>query len=335
MNNRYHTRFLLIALLAGLWAAVPAHASFLSSILAQGENSFEDQDREAFVDVNGNNTFDVGDVLLGFIRLDTHLPPVSGVGPINNRIYAIFSQQVKSITGTSPTLTIEFEPTTAAGLTLSALTGVSTPTGSMVAVYSSFTPIMDLIVNSPGDLTGNLTTNLFDYFKAIKDNMSLTVIAGFGSGPTHTDDFFTATTSLTGAGLTTPGGAAAIPGIPTSITVANFTAGLTILLNNDPEVIYNELVQGKLVSLGPPPVFTLHDLVITNGAVRGASGVTNASQWGEVNPDVSYLNQGGFITDADFVVNVTVIPEPGTLAMVASAFSVLGGLAVTVRRRFC
>jgi hypothetical protein len=312
-------------------APAPACASFLSSILAQGQNSFEDQDREAFVDVNGNNTFDVGDVLLGFVRLDNHTPVVNGVGPINNRIYAIFSQQVTGISGN----VVQFGPTTALGLTISDLIGISAPAGSIVAVYSSFSPITDLITTSPGNLTGSSTTNLFDYFQAIKNGMSLTVIAGFGSGPTQTDDFFTATITSDGVtlGLTSPGNASSISSIPQSITVANFTAGLSILLNNDPEVIYNELVQGKLISGGPPPVFTLHDLVIKNGAVSGASDATNATEWGKVNPDLSYNNPGGFITDADFLVNVTVIPEPGMLAMLGSVLGLVGAMSARLGRR--
>jgi len=321
MKRRTIQLAVLVAMLA-LFGASSAQASFLSSILANGSNSFEDQDREAYVDVNGNNTFDVGDVLLGFIRLDTHLPVVSGVGSINNRIYAIFSQEVDSISGS----TVHFRPTTAAGLTLSALTGISAPSGSIVAVYSSSTPITDLITTSPGDLTGNGTTNLFDYFKAIKDNMTLNLIAGFGSGPTNGDDYFTAT--VVSAALLASGGASLIPNLATSVTVANFTAGLTILQNNDPEVIYNELVQSSNL--------TLHQLVIANGSVRGTSAtppVTNANEWTKINPDLGYNNPGGFITDADFFVNVTVIPEPGTLALMGSILSVLGVGYVSRRRQ--
>ena len=314
--------FAVLAAAVALFGASTAQASFLSSILANGSNSFEDQDREAYVDVNNNNTFDVGDVLLGFVRLDNHFPTVSGVGPINNRIYAIFSQQVTSISGS----TVNFGATTATGLTISALTGTSAPSGSMIAVYSSSTPITDLIASSPGDLTGNGTTNLFDYFKAIKDNMSLNLIAGFGSGPTNADDYFTATG--VSAALLAPGGASLIPTVPTSVTVANFTAGLTILQNNDPEVIYNELVVSSNL--------TSHQLVIANGAVRGTAAtppVTNVGEWTEINPDLTYNNPGGFITDADFFVNVTVIPEPGTFALMGSILSVLGVGYATRRRQ--
>jgi hypothetical protein len=187
-----------------------------------------------------------------------------------------------------------------------------------------------LITTSPGDLTGNGTTNLFDYFKAIKDNMTLNLIAGFGSGPTNTDDYFTAT--VVSAALLGPGGASLVPTLQTSVTVANFTAGLTILQNNDPEVIYNELVQSSNL--------TLHQLVIANGSVRGTSAdppVTNANEWTKIDPDLTiiynYYNPGGFITDADFFVNVTVIPEPGTLALMGSILSVLGVGYVSRRRQ--
>lgn len=324
-------QFLAIGLV--LACASSSRASFYSSILAQGANSFDDQDREAYVDVDGDGKLSLGDVLLGFVRLDDHDPIVSGVGPIENRIYAIFSQQVKTITiitvGSQPVFgQIDFEPTTATGLTLSEIVPGASANG-VLALYSSPVPITDLINNSPGDLTGNGTTNLFDYFKLIKDNMTLSAIAGFGSGPTNSDDYFTATTNTSaGLGLLATGGAATIPNISQSVTVANFTAGLTILQNFEPTVIYNELV----VSTRD----TLHELVIKNGNVSGMNGASFANQWSSIRPDLSYTeaqNPGGFVTDADFVVNVTVIPEPSAFVVMGGLIVMLGAAASRVYRR--
>jgi hypothetical protein len=305
-----------------------AQASFLSSILANGLNTFEDQDREAYVDVNGNATFDVGDVLTGFVRLDDHAPPVNGVGPINNRIYAIFSQQVVSITPIVPGLVvdIQFAPTTAAGLTLSDLTGVATPAGGIVAVYSDFTAITDLVNTSPGDRTGNGTTNLFDYFDEITDEMMLTLVAGFGAGVTEADDYFEALAIGPGALLTTPGGAG--PGvalIPSSVTLASFDAGLSILFNADANVVYNEAVVSSNL--------TIHDLAVSNGAVRGSFGNPLAPEYGNINPDLAYTNPGGFDTDADFFVNVTVIPEPGSFILMALGVATFGGARLRKRKQ--
>src|SRR5438105_2877704 len=63
-------------------------SSFISSALHYGaDTTFEDQSREAFVDVDGGGTFSVGDVMLGFIRFDNQSP--DGL-TIANRIYTIF-----------------------------------------------------------------------------------------------------------------------------------------------------------------------------------------------------------------------------------------------------
>jgi hypothetical protein len=240
---------------------------------------------------------------------------------------------VKTVTvltiGGNPVLgTIDFQPTTASGLKLSDIVP-GAPANGIVAIYSSPTPITDLINNSAGDANSNGTTNLWDYFKVIKDNMTLSAVAGFGTAPSQADDYFKATASApAGLALLSTGGTATIPNIAQGVTVANFHAGLSILLNNDPTVIYNELVQSTNT--------TFHQLVIKNGNVSGMSGATNSSEWSSILPDAAatYANKnpGGFITDADFLVNVTVIPEPSTLTLMGSILSVLG-VGYASRRR--
>lgn len=149
-------------------------ATYLSTIFDySGLNTFEDQSREAFVDVNNDGAVGPGDVMVGFARIDDHFPLVGGVGATGNRIYAIFSQQIKSVAGTSPNLTLEFEPTTTLGLRLSDLGISGAPANAIVAVYSGFTDITDLITSSPGNLTGSSTVNLLDYFAEIRNNLTL------------------------------------------------------------------------------------------------------------------------------------------------------------------
>lgn len=307
----------------------PANATFLGSILSNGDNTFEDQNREAYVDVNADDRFSVGDVLLGFVRLDEKDPPVNGVGPLENRIYSIFTQQVTSITPDGSQFVIQFAPTTVAGLTLAAITGdASIAANALTAIYSGNVGIggggSGLIQNSPGDLNGNGTTNLFDYFEAITGGLELTLTAGFGTGPTELDDYFTArTSSPAGAALITTS-VAGLANLDSSVTLVSFDAGLSILSNADaPVVTYNE---ARLSGNG-----TLHQLVIGNGAARGAAGATNADEWGEVNPDVAFSNPGGVVTDADFFVNVTVVPEPSSITLLA--FGLAGLVCVSLRRR--
>ena len=136
------------SLLLGLGA--PAQAGYLSSILTSGvDNVFEDQSREAFFD-NGDGVFGVGDILTGFIRIDDKTGP--DAIDIDNRMYIIFSQEVTSVVGTS----IEFGAVTSdAGLTLAGLGVAGAGATDMVALYTNAGPCsVDLILNSPGDMTG-------------------------------------------------------------------------------------------------------------------------------------------------------------------------------------
>jgi hypothetical protein len=62
-------------------------ASYLSTIFDDSQlNSFEDQSREAFIDVNQDNAARPGDVLVGFARIDDHFPPVGGIGSTGNKV---------------------------------------------------------------------------------------------------------------------------------------------------------------------------------------------------------------------------------------------------------
>jgi len=77
--------------------AAPAQASYFSSTIETGVNNYQDQSREIYVDANGDGLFGVGDVLTGFLRIDNKIGP-TGID-LQNRVYVIFSQEVKSIGG--------------------------------------------------------------------------------------------------------------------------------------------------------------------------------------------------------------------------------------------
>src|SRR5215475_5850089 len=116
-------------------APTVVQAGFLSSTFVSGTNNlYEDRSREAYVDVNGNKLFDVGDVLFGVYRLDAQTSP--NTTNLNNQVYVVFSNQVTAISGN----VISFGPTTVAGLTLSDLIGSPTPAGSLLAVYDNSSP---------------------------------------------------------------------------------------------------------------------------------------------------------------------------------------------------
>jgi hypothetical protein len=376
MSQRLNPLFAMLLTSIIISLASPAKAAvFLGNIYVTGaNNTFEDQDREALIDRSPtgdtpDGVFGVGDVLLGFARLDDHTQPAGAFGDLGNRVYGIFSQQVVDVngTGTGPYEVI-FDATTVPGLTLSAITGLTLPAEGIAAVFDRTTPFpTDLINVSPGDVNGSGgAPNLWDYFAEIVGNAGPvpqpSLVAGIGNagGAVLTtvgagtipdpaafaplpDHFIARTTPLGSALITGTLPLALLPTLQTSETIVNFEAGLSILLNNDPDVIYNRRVSATETVLSPlfsGPVIR-HDLSITRGTVGGVAGDTtasppgppavNASEWTETNPDSPYSNPGGFITDADFVVNPTVIPEPGSILVFAGLFSI--GCIVASRSR--
>jgi hypothetical protein len=284
------------------------------------------------VDVDGDDTFSVGDVLLGFARIDDHAAPTGAFGPLGNRVYSIFTQQVAAINPTGSTHQIVFEPTTAAGLTLTDIIGVATPANSFSAVYDNPAPFpTDLINASPGDVDGNGTINLFDYFAEIINEAGPapqpSFITGLRpgqatvglTGPTAAlPDYLIANTTVTGSVLITVAGSlASLPTLGLGIVISNFTGGMEITVNNDPNVSDYARVVAATESVlvpdaGDPSGFIRHDLAIVGGNVVGSAGAVNAAEWDNVNPNVAYNSPGGFVTNADFVVHplLAEIPEP-------------------------
>src|SRR5215470_5005068 len=249
-------------IMAGAW--IPAQAGFISSILTPNvDNAFEDFSREAFVDVNGNGVFDTGDVLTGFVQIDKKTAP-NGVST-NNQIYAIFSIQVTSINGSN----VAFGPTTAAGLTLSSLVPGAGAT-DMVSVFDRTTPFpVDLITTSPGDLTGNGTVTLADYFKSIETNGTLELTAG----PTNSQDFFVSSLLVNPALFTTSFISALTFG--TNVGTTNSATAINVnnlgvpLVPNNPNTVLNPLI----------PALVTDQLEISKGAINGAITAVNQPEW--------------------------------------------------------
>jgi hypothetical protein len=290
-----------------------AEATFLDTVLTAGAlNVFEDNSREAVVDVDNSGTLTTGDVLVGFIRIDNKTAPrAAGLRDhhpshgLRGVVYAIFSQEISSSLGG---IVQNFSFTTTPGLRLSDIVP-GAPANGIVAVFSSIAPITDLIVNTPPNSVGGATVTLADYFAFIQANMTLDLIAGF-SDP---EDFFLAQLQIGVTADANP--ATGILQLVGTETAANFVAGLSILVNNTAFSFADAVeVQKPLIAGGG---ITIHDLGISGGNATGASGDPNFNNFGDVS-ELGAFNQCdnaaganvpcGFRDNADFGVFPVAVP---------------------------
>ena len=317
-----------IAVAAGLGVGAPAQADFLASILTSGTlNTFQDESREAFFDTGAGNTgvLGVGDVLVGFIRIDDKIAP-NGVN-LNNSVYAIFSQQVVSVASGN---VVTFGATTVAGLTMADLGVTGALATDMVAVYTltgGFST--NLITTSPGDTTGNGTITLADYLKFIETGSTLEMRAGATDTPLctgGTSDCFAANVTGGVASLTTT----LIPTVPSSVGLAQFVGGLETSLDPAGFVIADVTLAGAFPA--PLPLLTLAELAVLNGSVSGASGAINALQWtngsefgGGLLPQCGdHPGPCGFVDNTTIGFTPFAVPEPATLALLGIGLMGLG-----------
>jgi hypothetical protein len=342
------------ALLAG--AADDADAAKLKKNVVKGAiNSFEDQSREALIDVDGSTSLSTGDVFAGFLRLDDRSAPTAKA-LADNELYIAFSLQVASITDVGGgTSIIGWAPTVTPGLTLDELLAGSIggsvlppqgiPGGAMAAAFSDIGS--NLLAASPGDVNADGQTDFIDYIAHINTTGTLELVAGLGGLPTQIDDHFIGTIS-SASPILAPAGL----GILNNLTLvggsvfAGFHSGLSILTNLT-GLGFAEIVPDLVEFLAGAGPVTFHDVGVFTGDLSGGCEVAQAPAFfgnslPQFNPlctpitltgtvaattGVSYEFYG-VVDNAD--VSVAPIPEPATVALLGAGLLGLGA----VRRRW-
>ncbi|GEM_PF-2696317 len=325
MLNKRETLSIACGLGMLFGAAAPLQAGYLSDILTPGvTNSFSDQSREAYIDVDGDGTFNEGDVLTGFVRLDDKIAPDSV--HTTGHIYTMFAQEVTHIDPTNGV--VEFKASTVAGLNLIDYGVAGASSTDMVAVYTSQGGFSkDLIDTSPGDRTGNGQVTLKDYFDLIMGEGELELLAGATedfSSPCNTinpdADCFQASTPLATGGASNSNFVGLLP----SSSVGSFVGALTTSLDPAGFVAQDITPVGLFET---PPFMRTAELAINDGSIAGTSGVKNASEWTDAS-ELTSLKQCtdtsgnvvpcGFIDQAKYhLTPARTVPEPASLALLS------------------
>jgi hypothetical protein len=323
-------KFSLAVILSLLFLALPARAGVLVTSLTAGKDySFFTAGRETLADVGAGNpgSIGVGDVLYGFsdFRMYSYYRDAQGHlhAPTPNTVYTVFSEQVTSV---SEVVTINklghatyrynvaFGPTSAAGYTLSSLTGQAVNPQALFAFYDRSTafPV------GQGQFKGDLLYYQLPGAATIRDYVRF--IAGHGTfemsaGPKKLSDFFVAQ----GLPLQMPKNVVANPGLlnamPKGQPLAGFSAALSVL-DNRTGVTVGSTVSGQDPLAGP------HQLWITQGNMHGDADARNAQNF-----------TPAFGVRSDFTFGSTAAPEPSSLALAGLGAAGLAGWSLRRRRK--
>ena len=309
-------RHLLAAALVLTGAAASAHAGFIDTVIL-GQNTYQDLSREQIAYQKGTSGLQVGDVVFGFIQIQSNTTP-GGPALTQNTLYLAYSLQVTSITNSGTV--VNFGPTAAANAnSLQTLLGKPTlDAGTVAIVYDRLntSPFgVNLVTTNPPP---GATATMQDYLKYLNSNGTLEFTAGFkGTNP----DFFNTTlgvvagTQLT-ASTATP---TVLNGLSNGITFGTNTGGLSVILNNTglPFAALNVSNDGNL-----------HDVSIQQASVAGGKNLANFNNWGQPG-----TNTAGVSNNASF--SVWIVPEPTSIALVGMACGGLlaGGLVRKLRKK--
>lgn len=313
-----------VMLFSGLLAAVGAsQAATIAGSLVGGENTFQDESREAYVDVNRDGKFNAGDVIFGFIQVSQVTP--SGVQS-NNQIYGVFSQQIAASSAAS---TVNFEATTVAGLKLQDLLGgnVNVNANAISAFYDKSVPYANLTANNATTASFSSMQNYITYIAG----GTLELVAGLNTANNFLQSNISPASALLGIGIGSANSAFLNPALDANFTVAGTQAGVDVSYNNTGWLITPHSLFNPLLS-----AFVPADIGLASGTVGGANGTSTtpnspsknwltATGWTQCTSAAAGANVAcGFTDKANYVIDV--VPEPGSLALASLALLALGGL---------